>query len=132
MKPANPLPFTHSTMTLLVLLVAAFSAPAHATMRTIEQAYELTRSQVRLPKAVIGGLTIRLCPECSPVVLRVTAATGWFSAPDGREADGQAAVQKAWEAAGRESRLLVYVYYEPGTKHVNRIVLDVPPAESRQ
>lgn len=132
MTPANPLYLTRSAMTLLVLLVAGFTAPAHATLRTIEQAYELTGSQVRLPEAAVGGVTIRLCPECSPVVLRVTAATAWFSAPNQLQADGQAAVLKAWEAAGRESRLLVYVYYEPASKRVNRIVLDVPAAESRR
>jgi hypothetical protein len=113
----------------MVLLLLGVSLPAAATLRTIEQAYELTRSQVHLPGASFGGLTIRRCATCSPVVLRVTGATAWFSDPRERQPAGQAAVLAAFAAAGTKPGVLVYVYYEPRSLRVNRIVLDVPGGE---
>lgn len=112
--------------TLPVLLLLSVSLPAAATLQTIEQAYELTRDQVRLPEASLGGLTVRLCATCSPVVLRVTGATTWFGAPGEQPPAGQAAVLAAFAAAAGNPRLLVYVYYEPRTLKVKRIVLDTP------
>jgi len=111
---------------LLLLLSLGISLPALATLRTIEQAYELTPGQVQLPAASTGGLTVRLCATCSPVVLRVTEATEWFSAPREQPPAGQAAVLAALAAAGNSAGTRIYVYYEPQTLRVNRIVLDVP------
>ncbi len=111
---------------LPMLLLLCVSLPASATLRTIEQAYELSRSQVQLPGASIGGLTVRLCPTCRPIVLRVTPATAWFSAPGELKPAGQAAVLAAFAAAGNKAGLMVYVYYEPQTLRVKRIVLDLP------
>lgn len=111
---------------LTALLLLACSLPAAATLRTIEQAYELSRSEVRLPGKPDGGLTVRPCPTCKPVVLRVTTATAWFIAPQTRKAAGQPAVLAAFKASATNPRTLVYVYYEPQTRRVNRIVLDVP------
>ena len=111
-----------------VLLCAAL--PAGATLRTIEQAYELTRSQVQLPGGSDGPLTVRTCPECRPVVLRVTAATAWYIRPGTREPVGQPAVLAAFRAAAATPGTLVYVYYEPQTRRVKRVVLDVPPART--
>jgi len=111
---------------LLGILLLGVALPASATLRTIEEAYELTRSQVQLPGASVGGLTVRLCPTCSPIVLRVTEATEWFSAPREQPPAGQAAVLAAFAAAGNNAGLFVYVYYEPQTLRVKRIVLDVP------
>ncbi|TFG81990.1 MAG: hypothetical protein E4H19_13775 [Chromatiales bacterium] len=122
----------HLARSILVLVLLGVSLPAPATLRTIEQAYELTRNQVQLPGASLGGLTVRLCPTCSPIVLRVTEATEWFSAPREQPPAGQAAVLAAFAAAGNTPGLLVYVYYEPQTLRVKRIVLDVPGGETPQ
>jgi hypothetical protein len=111
---------------MVLLLLAGIAVPAAATLRTIEQAYELTRSQVSLPTAPQGGLTIRLCSTCPPVILQVTAATAWFSYPGEQRPAGQEAVLAAFAAAGSNPDLFVYVYYEPQTLRVKRIVLDVP------
>jgi hypothetical protein len=111
---------------LLLLLSLGISLPAFATLRTIEEAYELTPGQVQLPASSTGGLTVRPCPTCSPVVLRVTGATEWFSSPREQPPAGQAAVLDALAAAGNRAGVWIYVYYEPQTLRVNRIVLDVP------
>jgi hypothetical protein len=105
--------------TLLLLLGAAL--PAAATLRAIEQAYELTRSQVQLPGKPEGTLTVRPCPECRPVVLRTTAATAWYRRPGTPEPVGHAAVLAAFRAAAANPATLVYVYYEPQTRRVKRV-----------
>jgi len=116
---------------LPLLLLLGISLPSAATLRAIEQAYELTRTQVSLPEAAHGGLTVRLCTACRPLVLQVTEATAWFSVPGEHQPAGQAAVLAAFKAAGNNPDLLVYVYYEPQTLRVRRIVLDTRSGASR-
>ena len=111
---------------LAALLLLSVSLPAAATLRTIEEAYELTRSQVQLPDNPEGGLTVRPCPTCQPVILRVTRATAWFISPDTVSAAGQPAVLAAFKASATNPRTLIYIYYEPQTRRVKRIVLDAP------
>ncbi len=108
------------------VLVLSFSQQASATLSVIEQGYELNRSQVQLPTAADGGLTVRPCPDCRPVMLRVSTATTWFNRPGTRQPAGQAAVLAAFRAAATNPRTLVYVYYEPQTLRVKRVVLDAP------
>jgi tetrahydromethanopterin S-methyltransferase subunit F len=112
-------------MTACMLLMGA-PTPAVATLRAIEQAYELQRSQVQLPTQAEGNLTVRPCPTCRLAVLRVTAATGWFSSPGTRQPASQAAVLAAFRAAATNPETRVHVYYEPQTRRVKRIVLDAP------
>ena len=129
---------THAAFPALVAAAFAMAlllgpaTPAIATLRTIEQAYELPRSQVQLPGRPDGTLTARPCPDCRPVVLRVTSATAWFLRPGNRQPDGQAAVLAAFRDSAGKPDTLVYVYYEPQTLRVKRIVLDVPAAGSRR
>lgn len=117
---------------LAAVLLLASTLPAGATLRTIEQAYELTRNQVQLPGRPEGTLTVRPCPDCRPVVLKVTAATAWFSRPGTREPAGHTAVLAAFRAAAASPGTLVYVYYEPQTRRVKRVVLDVPAPVTRR
>ena len=115
---------------LAALLLLGVSLPAAATLRTIEQAYELARNQVQLPDKPEGSLTVRPCPTCKPVILRVTTATAWFISPGTVKAAGQpagqAAVLASFKASATNPHTLIYVYYEPQTQRVKRIVLDVP------
>ena len=111
---------------LAALLLLGVALPAAATLRMIEQAYELARNQVQLPDKPEGGLTVRPCPTCKPVVLRVTKATAWFLGPGTVKAAGQPAVLESFKASATNPRTLVYIYYEPQTQRVKRIVLDVP------
>ncbi len=120
------------TMGLAALLLLTWALPAGASLGTIEQAYELSRSDVQLPGRPEGNLTVRPCPSCKPVQLRVTTATGWFIAPQTRKAAGQPALLAAYKAAAANPATLVYVYYEPQTRRVKRIVLDVPAPAARQ
>lgn len=111
---------------LLAALLLGAAPHASAALGTIEQAYELTRSQVQLPGRPDGTLTLRPCPDCRFVALRTTAATAWFTEPGARQPAGHAAVLAAFRAAATNPATLVYVYYEPQTLRVRRVVLDVP------
>jgi hypothetical protein len=117
---------------LAALLLLGAALPAAATLRAIEQAYELTRNQVQLPGKPEGALTVRPCPECRPVALRATSATTWFSRPGTRDPAGHAAVLAAFRASAAIPGTLVYVYYEPQTRRVKRVVLDVPAPVTRR
>ena len=108
------------------LLVLCFGQQAGASLGVIEKAYELTRAQVQLPTTADGGLTVRPCPTCRPLSLRVTTATTWFNRPGARQPAGQAAVLEAFRAAATNPKTLVHVYYEPQTRRVKRVVLDAP------
>ena len=110
------------------LLVLCFVQPAGASLGVIEQAYELTRSQVQLPTSAEGGLTVRPCATCRPLSLQVSAATTWYDRPGTRQPAGQAAVLGAFRASAANAKTLVYVYYEPQTRRVKRVVLDAPAA----
>lgn len=115
----------------LTILTGSLSAGAVASLRTVEQAYELARSEVQLPGSPDGLLTLRPCSGCRPLALRVTAATAWYSQPGRRSPDGQAAVLTAFRQAAATPGTLVYVYYEPQSRRVKRVVLDVPVRKSR-
>ena len=121
------LPQARISTVALPLLLLAISLPAAATLRTIEQAYELAPGQLQLPGTASGQLTAHPCATCRPVNLRVTAATSWFVGAGTKLAAGQAAVLAALRAATGNPGTLVYVYYEPQTRRVKRIVLDAPP-----
>ena len=114
------------TQLALATLLVLSSPQASATLGVIEQAYELNRSQVQLPTTPEGGLAVRPCPGCRPVILRVNAATSWFASPGTRQPAGQAAVLAAFRVAATNPNALVYVYYEPQTLRVKRVVLDAP------
>ncbi len=66
------------------------------------------------------------------MVLRVTAATAWFDRPGTRQPAGQSVVLAAFRASATNPATLVYVYYEPQTRRVKRIVLDAPAPVTRR
>ncbi|MDH5254843.1 MAG: hypothetical protein OEW72_02905 [Gammaproteobacteria bacterium] len=117
---------------VLAALLLGLTLPAGATLRTIEQAYELAHSQIQLPGKPAGTLTVRPCATCRPVILQVTAATAWFDRPGTRQPAGHSAVLAAFRASAANPATLVYVYYEPQTRRVKRVVLDVPAPVSRR
>lgn len=111
------------TRFLALATLLCLALPAAATLQTIEQAYELTRDQVQLPTDTSGPLRIRPCRDCPPVALQVTVDTQWFTAP-GAPAVSRKELLAAFKQAALEPATLVYVYYEPQTKRVKRVVLD--------
>ena len=105
------------------LVLGLFAATAHGALRAVEEAYELALSAVGLPASQDGYLTLRPCERCRPEVLRVTSETIYATAPANPAVD----LEQFRKAAGKvtlRSRALVYVYYDPRSRRVRRLVLD--------
>jgi hypothetical protein len=112
----------------LAVVAGAIAAPAPAPAALVakEQALELPLAKVRLPVADTGALVVRRCARCQPEVLRLTPATLWFVRLGTAAVTPREARKAAAGAAGR-SAALVYVFYEPGSRAVRRLVLDPGP-----
>lgn len=104
----------------------ALAPPAGAVLKEIERGYEVTLAAVRIPTVSDGNLTVFPCPRCGPVTLRVTTATAWYPAWPARAPATQVEFLQALRNAGANRNALVYVYYEPRTRRVTRLVLDAP------
>ena len=97
----------------LAALVAL--APASAEIIQLEDAYELSSSQVSIPRRE-GSLFVRKCRECQSVRLQLRESTRYFFGEE------QVTLKELRREARREDRL-IYVFYEPETRVVTRIVL---------
>lgn len=103
------------------LLLSAGTALGALT--AVESAYELLLSNVSLPGNETGQLTLRPCSSCSPQVLRVSPGTEYMSLP----AKEPLSLTEFRERAGKvllRNQAAVYVYYDPATGQVRRLVLD--------
>ena len=121
-------------LTLLVAAAMLVLAAGHATaaLRAVEQAYELGLGDLTLPGNEAGYLMARLCPRCRPEVLRVDAATRYLVRPSATPvslAEFRAQAKRALQVAANQG--FCYVYYDPKTRHVRRLVLDAANSGSR-
>ena len=104
------------TISLLGML---FAINAHAVLIAQEQALELSTMDVRLPENGAGNtLVVRQCPGCPPMLLRIQTETEHYI--DDRRVSYKElrALARTLDAAG------LYVFYEPETNEITRIVLD--------
>jgi hypothetical protein len=115
-----------SAALLATAILLGLPGPAGAALKEIERAYEVAPGAIRLPTVSTAPLTLFPCPGCAPVTLRVTPATGWYAAVRAPRPAGQDAVLDALRDAGANRQTLLYVFYDPRTSQVKRIVLDVP------
>lgn len=104
------------------LLLLTGSA-ALGALKAIEEAYELSLAQVVMPASETGKVLVRRCPGCKPETLRVTADTRYFIRPSTTPVSLEEARKAAGKAAGRR-QASAYVYYDPKTRTVRRLVLD--------
>ena len=111
---------TRLQITLVAAALALWSTAAPASIKNIENAYESDPAHVVLPAASGGQIIIRECSGCTPVVLRVDAATRYFVGASNPPVT-LAALRTA-AADGAASRLLT-VFYSLETGIVTRIVL---------
>lgn len=113
---------THARALLLILL-ALIATTATAALRAIEEACEVTLSAVTLPSGTDGYVTLRRCERCRPEVFKVTMQTRYVVRP-GRTPVALGEMQRQASLVTNRARALVYVYYEPQTRQVRRLVLD--------
>lgn len=109
-----------ATLALAALLA---SGASHAALKAIEAALELEPAQALLPTNANGQLVARPCVGCRPQVLRVDAATRYLVRP-GREPVSFAEFGKAYAPAARRASAMLFVYYDPRTRLVRRLVLE--------
>ena len=117
----NRTSFTRIARILAFGLLAAGSA--HAALRAVEEAHELALRAVTLPVTEVGQLILRRCDQCRPETLSTTVATRYYVRP-AKTATSLAEIRRAAAAAASRPSALVYVYYDPRTRTVRRLVLD--------
>ncbi|QOJ31873.1 MAG: hypothetical protein HRU81_07090 [Gammaproteobacteria bacterium] len=114
-------PWTTRVLPLLLALAAAGSA--QASLKAIEQAYELDPAEVSLPAATGGSLALRRCAGCAAELLRVDAHTQFQVLPGAGNVSLDVLRREAGRVASRP-RTSIFVYFDPRSGIVRRIVLD--------
>lgn len=107
----------------LLALAILFGGTGHAALEPVEQALEMPLGAVSLPASETGQLVLRRCQGCTPQVLRVTPATLYVVRPS-RAPISLREARMAAARAGAAPQALVYVYWDPATGNVRRVVLD--------
>ena len=79
----------------ITLITLGLALPASADFVTIEQAYEVALSEIRLPRSENGTISYKECSTCQFMTKRVDADTRWMI--NGRAVS----LQKFREAAER-------------------------------
>jgi hypothetical protein len=107
----------------LVLLTLLAAGGAGAALKTVEEAHELALKAVTLPVTEVGQLILRRCDECRPETLSTNANTRYFVRP-AKEAISLDEIRRAAATAAARPTAHVYVYFDPRTRAVRRVVLD--------
>jgi hypothetical protein len=109
------------------LLAVFATAQAARILEQPERSYELSLTQVTLPSAANGGLTVKPCPSCSYSTHVLTATTEYLvnnrSLPF-QEFSGVTENLRANTDLAR--RVFVGVYVDVETGRVNRVTLRHP------
>ena len=62
---------------LIAAIILGLALPVAAQFKTIQEAYEVQLSDLRLPQNDVGTVAFKTCRECPYQVKRVTGATEW-------------------------------------------------------
>lgn len=108
----------------LALLAVFATAQAARILEQPERSYELSLSQLTLPSAANGGLTVKPCPSCAYSTHVLTSATGYFvnkrPLPYAEFRDVAESLRANEDPA---RRVFVGVYVDVETGRVNRVTL---------
>ena len=63
---------------ILAALMLSLTLPATADFRTVQEAYEIALSNVRLPATKSGTIAFKKCNECPYLTKRVAADATWI------------------------------------------------------
>ena len=105
-------------LSLLALLAAVVSGPAHAVLIATEQAIESSTRATSLPAGPTGAIVAKPCAACAPIVLHMTAATRLAV---GRTQVSLAQLQKFISTGGERNMV---VFYDPRLKTITRISVE--------
>jgi len=104
-------------------LILIFANSVYGTLVQLEDAYELSMNQVRLPRHDGGQLVVRECPTCDATVLRIDKRTRYYLGR-ARTPVPLDDLLTAAHALGTRKDNAVYVFFQPEEKIVTRIILD--------
>ncbi len=112
-------------VTMLTLLGWS-SASAARILEIVEDVYEVSGADVRLPVERGRTMHVKTCPDCSPTALQVGEKTLFF------DGDSTVAYAEFRDLLKKHYNSAVYVFYRPGTDEVVRIKLsaDIKPSAS--
>ena len=111
--------------TLILLASSLTSAWAYRVIEQTEDAYELTLGEVSLPRGAAGSVIFKPCPDCNTTSLRVSGDTRYFFNGSSLELeDFLAAAEAVRQQDGGNSNTAVYVFFDIGSKRVNRLMLE--------
>jgi len=101
-----------------IALLLLAGAEVSAVLKVVEEAFESSTADVRIPAAAGESLALRHCPDCEAVTLTITPATRFF-------VDEQQVTQAEFRLAANRGTFGMTVHYDPETLAVTRIVMDV-------
>ncbi len=106
----------------LAALTLAFTGLAQASMKALEEAYELDLTQVSLPAHTADKVTLKECDDCFTVQLSVDARTSYHV---GMRTAGVTLLElnDAVSRISDRENTPIYVMYEPESLVVTRIIL---------
>ena len=111
-------------MTQVFALALCLALPAaHAALDRIEEAYEVAPGDVRIPAYNNGRLTVSPCEGCDEVALRASVFTRYFAGSP-RLQVSRAELIEAASSSTVQANGIVYVFFNPETLEVTRVVLD--------
>lgn len=101
-----------------IALCMQIADAAPVRIEVVEKSFESSTAEVRIPAAENASLTMRHCPDCPPVTLRITAQSSFF-------VDEEQVTQAEFRKATERRTASMTVYYLPESKDVTRIVMHV-------
>jgi len=105
--------------TLILLMALAGAAPAamgQATMQYLEEGIESSTLLVALPDSVPSTWSVRSCPDCNYMSLRVDESTEFL-------VGANPVTLGMLRAYAARNPTLLGIYYDVGSKRVNRVIL---------
>jgi hypothetical protein len=103
----------------LILVLLAWTGLAHSAHGIVEEGYELEFDAVTLPVNAAGHVRFKQCDHCANTTLDVDENTTYHN---GVRTPAISLSDLRLAAVAQDARL-IYVYYDPATEIVTRVVL---------
>ena len=110
---------TNLTTLVMTLVLLGWTGLAHSAFGIIEEAYELDFATVTLPTFATGHVKFKQCDHCGNTTLSVDENTTYHNGVR----TPAISLGELSSAAAAQNTQLIYVYYDPATEVVTRIVL---------
>jgi len=102
-----------------ILILLSWTGMAHSAHGIIEESYELEFDAVTLPNNGNGDVKFKLCDHCGNTRLDVDGNTTYHNGAR----TPAITLTELRAAAVAQNAKLIYVYYDPATEVVTRVVL---------